>query len=88
MVMLILTRAGWEDAADCLQQAKAVWTKHGVLTAAELAAHRVAGTDLTTFTTPVDPSDIAAVAAALTTMAEHHPGERLWLEAPSNLLPD
>lgn len=82
MVLFILTRAGWDEMADRVCEGSVVWVNHGVLTAEELASLRTAGVDLTSLSSPMDPAKAGELAETLVTIAEHHPGERLWVELP------
>ena len=83
MVLFILTRAGWHDIEGQVQRATALWVNHGALTKRELTSLQEGGLSVTTFSSPVDPSDQQAVSMALRTIAEHHPTETIWLELQS-----
>ena len=80
MVLFIQTKDGWAEAQPLIKQAEAVWINPDVLTAEELAAMRQAGLDLTTFSEKVELAKQGALAAALATICEYHPGQRFWVE--------
>ncbi|GGF00897.1 hypothetical protein GCM10011611_03100 [Aliidongia dinghuensis] len=83
MVFLALTRLGFEEF-EALRKAGAklaLWVNTGVLIADELARLRAGGLSVTDFVRPIDPADHAAVAAAVDTIREHHPGKRVWVES-------
>ena len=56
----------------------AVWASAGVLSESEIAALRVRGWNLTTWSYPIDPNDRSA---DLDTVRLHHPGQVIWVEA-------
>ena len=80
MVLFVFTKPGWLEMEEPIRAGNPVWVNDGVLTHEELTSYRTAGVNLTTFSTRVDPEDDAALREALCTIAEHHPGERLWIE--------
>jgi len=78
MVLLILTRAGFEDARQRIApDADAIWVGGDVLSPAEAADLRKSGINLTVFSARLDRSDLWW---ALDVVAEHHPGSVLWVE--------
>jgi len=81
MVILVLTREGYQDVEPLIAQKRcAVWLNHDVLDAGTVGELRRSGAQLTTFSCPVDPADEEAVADALAIITEHHPGDRIWVE--------
>jgi hypothetical protein len=84
MVLLILTREGYADVQS-LVATSVVWVNHDVLTQTEIMDLRAKGVDLTTFTSWLEPNDSAAVQSAVDTIAEHHPGDRIWIETQFQL---
>jgi hypothetical protein len=75
MVLFIRTRGGYEDMRSLISpQGCPVWTDFGVLTEDEINSLRESGVDLSNFTLPHDFDH------ALEVIAQHHPGERIWVE--------
>jgi hypothetical protein len=79
MVLFILTRQGFEDVQS-LVATSAVWVNCGVLSDAEISDLRSKGVDLTCFTRPLAELYGDATQSAIHTIAEHHPGQRIWVE--------
>jgi hypothetical protein len=82
MVLFILTRDGYEDVWPLITT-NAVWANHDVLSQAEISDLRASGVNLSTFSSRIDPDDDDAIQSAIVTIAEHHPGERIWIETQS-----
>jgi len=81
MVLLILTRQGYEDIESLISSVSPkLWVNHGVLTAAELSSLRASGLDVTNFTDVVALTE-SSIARALRTIAEHHPTSSIWVES-------
>ena len=81
MVVLILTRLGFDDMRSRVEAARdAVWVNAGVLSPTELAELRAAGWNLTDF---VHRLDAANLASDIETVREHHPNQIIWVEAAS-----
>jgi hypothetical protein len=81
MVYLALTVAGARELADLAQREKMpVWLNSGTLNERQIQKLREAGLNVTTFTKRVDPADLEAIADAVSTIAEHHPGHTIWVE--------
>lgn len=57
-----------------------VWVNAGVLTDTEIADLRKTGINLTNFSYYIDPTKIHDIGGAISTIQEHHPGERIWVE--------
>lgn len=70
----LATSSAWPPAA--------LWVSFGVLTPSELTELRAKGLNVTDFTNPINPSDTSemAMADALETIREHHPGEAVWID--------
>ena len=80
MVVLILTRGGFEEYRPRLAIAQdAVWLAAAVLDPTEIQALWHQGWNLTVFSHAVDA---AYPASAVATIAEHHPGQAIWVEWP------
>lgn len=78
MVFLALTRPGLDDALALAKHAPiSIWCSANAISEEEFDA--LAGADLTRFTYALD-STAEALDDALTTIEEHHPGQRLWIE--------
>jgi hypothetical protein len=58
----------------------ALWVAAGVLAEDELRDLRVEGLDVSDFNYTMDPNDHAAIAGAVETIKEHHPGQSVWVE--------
>lgn len=82
MVLFILTREGLEDVRPIIA-GNAVWVNVGVLSDQEVDELRATGLDLTRFTIPVDPLSNDEMSEAVYTIAQHHPGQRIWVETHS-----
>jgi hypothetical protein len=78
MVVLILTRAGFEDMRPRIDRSRDVmWVGGDVLTAAEVAELRRSGFDVTDFAHRLDPRNLES---DIGTVVEHHLGQILWVE--------
>ena len=64
-----------------LNAGAALWLSGGLLTAAELSEARDRGLKVTDFTHEIRSADLEALADAISTIKEHHPGQPLWIEA-------
>lgn len=81
MIMFVLSKEGFKELENIIYKGKyPVWVGGGVLTDMELSIVRDKGIDLTGFSYLINPSDDKAIKEALAIIAEHHPGERVWLE--------
>ncbi|PAT42458.1 hypothetical protein [Vandammella animalimorsus] len=82
MVILATTRQGFESLRALIDTgAHPVWVGASVLTAGEIQTWRARGLDLTVFDHDIDPRHPGQLAAALDTVAEHYPGEVVWVDA-------
>ena len=84
MLLFILTREGYEDVRS-LVATNVVWVNSGVLSNAEITDLRSRGIDLTCFAHPIDWRDGDQMDNSVDTIAEHHPGERIWMEIRATL---
>jgi hypothetical protein len=81
LVFLALTRAGLDELAEHFGRLPSpLWLNDGLLSAEELANLRSKGADVTTFSHRIAPGDSAAIEGALAVIAEHHIGQRVWVE--------
>lgn len=80
MVAVILTRPGFEDMRSRIDRDRdAIWVGADVLSAIEATNLRASGFNLTVFAHRLDPQRLAG---DIGTVAEHHPGQVLWVETP------
>lgn len=80
MVYLVITREGLQQLLPTLtDETTAVWCSADALTPAEF--ERLARGNITRFDYSIAGADNATVASAVQTIEEHHPGERVWIEA-------
>jgi len=83
MVLLVLTRGGYEDVRHLVEtKAGPVWLNADVLAAPEVAALRGSGVDVSCFTERIDPTSRVQLEGAVATIQEHHPRQTLWVETP------
>ena len=81
MLTFVLSKEGFKELESIIYTGKyPVWVGGGVFTDIEISTVREKGVDLTTFSYLINPSDDEAIEEALVIIAEHHPGERVWLE--------
>jgi hypothetical protein len=79
MVFLALTKEGLREALSLASQLKcAIWCTNTAITEQEFAA--INGQALTRFDYSFSLSDSQALADALSTIREHHPGDKVWVE--------
>jgi len=67
-------------AASSAWPPAALWVSLGILGPSELAELRASGLAVTNFITPIDPSNSVALANAVNTIREHHPGQAVWVD--------
>jgi hypothetical protein len=81
MIFFILTKDAFNEMTTVIRSTKSpVWVGDGVLSEIELSGLRSNGMEITNFTYSIDPSDHGKVLDAISTIEEHHPGERIWVE--------
>ena len=79
MVYLALTALGLQEILEFADAANThVWCSADALSHAEFA--KLERANVTRFTCAVPDGDKASIQAALATIEEHHPGERVWIE--------
>jgi hypothetical protein len=79
MVFLAISRKGLAEALQLTcSGGGAVWCGSNAISEDEDRAR--ADGNLSRFVYPIDGSDATALADALRTIEEHHPGERIWVE--------
>ena len=79
MVYLALTSQGFKEILDTPEAKVPAWCGANALFEAEFA--RLARTNVTRFTYSFANADNATIQRALSTIEEHHPGERIWVES-------
>lgn len=80
MVYLALTPQGLQEILDAPEVAKIpVWCGTDALSEAEF--EKLARDNVTRFTYSFANADKATIEGALSTIAEHHPGESVWVES-------
>jgi hypothetical protein len=79
MVFLAITSTGLAEALRVASAENgAVWCSADALSEEEFEA--CGAPDLTRFTFSLQDVDAACLAGALATIAEHHPGQHIWVE--------
>jgi len=79
MVFVVLTRHALDETEPrVVVRRDAVWAKAGVLSESEVSRLRGLGWELTTWTAPLDPNDMAS---HIETVRLHHSDEIIWAEA-------
>lgn len=81
MVFLAITRSGYEAYRELGARAGALWVCAEVLSQEELSTLRQAGVDVTNFNYKIESHEAEAIAGAVETIKEHHPGQAVWVEA-------
>lgn len=77
MVFLAITPAGLADALHAAKVDDAIWCGSDAITDAEYT--RSSRPNLSRFIYPL--GDRQMIDDAISTIAEHHPGQRIWVEA-------
>ena len=83
MVIFAVTRNGFIELEPILSTGLYpvwVWVGDGVLDENEIDSLRSRNVDITKFNYEISPEDRKSLDGALSTIAEHHPGERVWIE--------
>lgn len=84
MIFFALTSAGLEEAVSHAKpQQDAVWCGANAISETEFAACEgvYRGVPLTRFAHALESAQLREIADAAATIEEHHPGQRVWLEA-------
>ncbi|WP_428241541.1 hypothetical protein [Gynuella sp.] len=81
MIIFAVTKNGFLELETVIKSGLyPVWVGANVLSEEELSNYREMDIDITNFSYEIDPSNDEELDDALITVAEHHPGERVWLE--------
>jgi hypothetical protein len=84
MVFLAITPAGLAEALRLAAGTSPVWCGADALTESEFSAMQA--NNVTRFVHSLSgPGESAVIAEALVTIAEHHPGQRIWVEHEAGL---
>jgi len=87
MVVFAVTRAGYEELRRSLKETPStIWLGEGVLTPSEIDALQRSGVNVTPFDHAIDPTDSVAIDGAVHTIAQHHPGETIWVERKDDIV--
>lgn len=82
MVIFVLTKEGFEEMEPFINTGKyPVWLSGGVVEQDGIDSLISDNVDISYFDHVVDLEDKEAIAEALCTIAQHHPGERIWSES-------
>lgn len=82
MILFILTKEGFNEMEPFIKTAKyPIWLNDGILSQAETDLLISENVEVSYFNYVVDIEDEEALAEAIFTVAEHHPGERIWSES-------
>lgn len=82
MVIFVLTKEGFDEMMPLIQTGKyPVWLSDGVLSEEEIDLLIPEDLEISYFNYVVDLEDEEALASAMFTIAEHHSGERIWVES-------
>ena len=81
MVIFVITREGFKELETIIKTAQyPVWISANILSKEELDLVRSLGVEITNFTYDISIQDINSINEALSTISEHHPHKRIWLE--------
>lgn len=79
MVYFSITREGFFEVLDVAKTSgAAVWCGADAISQEEF--ERIKGGNVTRFVYPLADASEDVIADALSTIEEHHPGERIWIE--------
>lgn len=81
MVIFVVTKEGFIELEPVVSTGLyPVWVGAGVLSSEEANSLRSRNVGLTEFSYQIDPGNKQELDCALSTISEHHPGERVWVE--------
>lgn len=81
MIIFAVTKEGFRELEVVIRTGKyPVWIGGNILSESEIDSYRELDLDITNFSHKIDPANDEELDDALTTIAEHHPDERVWLE--------
>jgi hypothetical protein len=80
MIFLALTRSGLDEAIELCECVDGViWCGSDAISDNEF--RDLSGLTVTRFTFPLEGADADTIADVLATIADHHPGEKIWIES-------
>ena len=81
MVIFVVTKKGFKEMEPIVMSGVyPVWVGASVITQKHLDILRESNIDITDFSYVINPENDQELDVALSTIAEHHPGERVWVE--------
>ena len=81
MIYFVCSRQSYEQLAGSpAWPPSALWVTPGVLEPSSLAELRASGMVVTNFTTSINSGDLVALAEAVDTIRQHHPGQAVWVD--------
>jgi hypothetical protein len=80
MVHIVFTANGFNELMSSLNAPFSLWLNADVVDASVVTRLRAEGWDVTMWANRFDHTDVHQLKAALSTVAEHHPEETLWVE--------
>ena len=81
MVFFVVTRQGYDELRRlCVEVPTPLWAAKDALSEGEIESLRAAGANVSIFSDAMSPDDSDLIEGSLWTIAEHHPGERIWVE--------
>ena len=81
MVYLILTKKGFQEHRKKMCETPSpAWLNAGLFPEDEIAEMRKQGAEITVFSHKLSSGELAPLEDELATIAEHHPGHRVWVE--------
>ena len=86
MVYLILTRKGYTDLQQVFTEPQnSFWISGNILSKEEAENHWLKKVNLTILNDQINVENTRGIQEALLEIAEHHPGETIWLEKRNTL---
>jgi hypothetical protein len=86
MIYFVLTPEGYEELVSKVGQVPSpLWVNDGILSESEITKLRKTGAEITNFMSRIAPHDMSGIANALSTIQQHHPKQRIWVEYAPDL---
>ena len=81
MIIFAVTKEGFLELEPVIRTGRYhIWIGSNVLSDTELNSYREQGIEITNFNYAIDPANKDELDGAINTIAEHHPGVRVWIE--------
>ena len=81
MVYFVLTRKGYSELKPEFSNLdKSFWVSGKVLSKPEIEEHRKNNVNLTVFNDEIEAGNADQIQDSLHDIAQHHPGETIWME--------